>query len=179
MRAIPAGPHLELVAKYVAEKAQCDFQPGMYQAMAILDDKGDFCAGVVFHEYRGHDVQISCATETSAAWRPHVMRAVFTYAFKTLGCVRCTSFTTKRNKRCRDFLEGLGFQLEGRIRLGHDGIKDALIYGLLASECVYIQEVEPVEAPLEGANSEGAPAANGAAPLAEQPKNEEATVDFW
>src|SRR6187399_3289054 len=152
MRAIPAGQHLELVAKYVAEKCDSNFVPGMYQAMAILDDQGQFCAGVVFHEYRGHDVQISCATDTSAAWRPHIMRAVFGYVFKELGCVRCTSFTTKRNKSCRGFLEGLGFQLEGRIRQGHDGVKDALVYGLLASECVYIQEPTPeaLEAP-EGA----------------------------
>jgi len=178
MRAIPAGVNTELVARYVAEKAPgAEFTPGMYQAMAILDDKGVFCAGVVFHDYRGHDVQISCATDTSAAWRPGVMRAVFTYVFNTLGCVRCTSFTTKRNKACRGFLEGLGFQLEGRIRLGHDGTRDALVYGLLASECEYIQEPKPEapEAP-EGAvegDLEGVSNANGAEPTAP------AELEFW
>jgi hypothetical protein len=173
MIAIPAGVNTELVARYVAEKAECDFVPGMYQAMAILDDQGTFCAGVVFHEYRGHDVQISCATDTSAAWRPSVMKAVFSYVFNELGCVRCTSFTKKSNKPCRSFLEGLGFVLEGRIRLGHDGVKDALIYGLLAKECVYIQDdnsaIEPTPLPLS----------NGAALLAETPDLGETALDFW
>jgi len=141
MIAIPAGENTKLVAAYVAEKTGCDFQEGMYQSFAVLDDQGQFCAGVVFHEYRGHDVQMSTATETPLAWKPHVLKAIFTYAFKQLGCVRATAFTKKSNRRARSFLEGLGFQLEGRIRLGHDGVKDALIYGLLASECVYIQEV--------------------------------------
>ena len=140
MIAIPAGEHTELVAAYVAEKCESDFIPGMYQAMAVLDDQGQFVAGVVFSEFRGHDVQISCATETSAAWRPHVMKAVFSYVFHQLGVKRCTSFTKTNNKRCRSFLEGLGFRLEGNIRRGHDGVKDALVYGLLAEECVYIQE---------------------------------------
>ena len=178
MRAIPAGVNTELVARYVAEKAPgSEFIPGMYQAMAILDDQGQFCAGVVFHDYRGHDVQISCATDTSAAWRPHIMRAVFDYAFNTLGCVRATSVTTKRNKACRGFLEGLGFQLEGRIRLGHDGTRDALVYGLLASECVYIQEPKPEasKAPEGAAQGEdgGVSDANGAEPKAP------AELEFW
>lgn len=141
MIAVPAGANTQLVAAYVAERTGCDFQEGMYQAFAVLDDQGQFCAGVVFFEYRGHDVQMATATETPLAWRPSVLRALFSYAFIQLGCTRATAFTKKSNRRCRSFLEGLGFVLEGRIRRGHDGVKDALVYGLLADECIYIQEV--------------------------------------
>jgi RimJ/RimL family protein N-acetyltransferase len=143
MIVVPAGDKTELVGAYVGEKAGVAFTPGMYQAMAVLNDAGEFVAGVVISDFRGHDCQISCATETSAAWRDNVMRAVFHYIFVQLGCVRCTSITRKNNKRARGFLEGLGFKLEGTIRLGYDGVKDALIYGYLASECQYIQPVEP------------------------------------
>lgn len=141
MIVVPAGNNTELVGRYVAEKCGVEFQFGLYQALAILDEDGRFCAGVVVSEWRGHDCQVSCATESSAVWRPHVMAGVFDYIFNQLGCVRCTSVTKKSNKRCRDFLTGLGFQLEGRMRMAYDGVKDALVYGLLASECRYIQGV--------------------------------------
>jgi hypothetical protein len=109
--------------------------------MAILDDSNEFCGGVVFSEYRDYDCQLSCAAETPLAWKPSVLRAVFDYVFNQLTCVRCTALTKKSNRRARAFLEGLGFELEGRIRRGYDGVKDALIYGLLREDCVYIQEV--------------------------------------
>lgn len=145
MIVVPAGDKTALVGAYVGEKAGVTFVPGMYQALAVLNDSNEFVAGVVISEFRGYDCQISCATETSAAWRDNVMRAVFHYIFVQLGCVRCTSITRKNNKRARGFLEGLGFKLEGTIRLGYDGIKDALVYGYLASECRYL--AEPVAEP--------------------------------
>jgi len=138
MKAIPAGERTALVGAYVGEKCGCDFVPGMFQALAILNDNGDFCAGVVISEFRGHDCQISCATETGVAWRDHVVRAVFDYIFIQLGCARCTSITKKGNKRTRAFLEDLGFKHEGTLRRGFDGAQDALLYGLLAEECRYI-----------------------------------------
>ena len=140
MIAVPAGEHTEIVGKYVMEKTGMSVQPGMYQAMMVINDNDDFVAGIVISNFRGTDCEISCATETSAAWRPAVMKAVFSYIFKQLKCVRCTSITTKQNKAARAFLEGLGFVLEGNLRLGYDGFKDALIYGLLAVECRYLSE---------------------------------------
>lgn len=148
MKAIPAGANTELVGRYVSDKCGITLQLGMYQAFAILNDTGVFTAGVVVSNYRGHDCEISCATESSAAWRPHVMAAVFQYIFKQLGCVRTTCVVRKNNSRCRDFLLRLGFQLEGNLRLGFDGAKDALIYGLLASECRYIVPPGPEPEPL-------------------------------
>lgn len=157
MRAIPAGENTALVGAYVGEKCGCYFEQGMYQALAVLNDEGVFCAGVVISEYRGHDCQISCATETSVAWRDNVVRAVFEYVFNQLGCARCTSLTKKSNKRTRQFLERLGFKLEGTVRLGFDGTKDALLYGLLASECPYLSHYDgDAEAEREGAIAEEA-----------------------
>lgn len=139
MRAIPAGGLTDMVAAYMTEQTGATFAPGTYSAMAIVDDNDDFVGGVVFSNFRGTDCEISCAAEPHAGiWRPHIMRAVFTYVFQQLGCVRCTSVTTKANQRARDFLEGLGFELEGKLRLGYDGRRDALIYGLLARDCRYL-----------------------------------------
>lgn len=139
MKAVPAGNLTEMVGAYMTEKTGAQFIPGQFTAMAIVDDADDFVGGVVFSNYRGTDCEVSCAAEEGyLIWRPHIMRAVFSYVFDQLGCVRCTSITTKANKRARDFLESLGFVLEGNVRLGYDGRRDALIYGLLARDCRYL-----------------------------------------
>lgn len=138
MIAAPAGALTGMVGAWVAEKTGMELRPGTYQALMVVNDDGNFIAGVVITNFRGTDCEISCASESAMAWRPHVCAAVFKYIFEQLGCVRCTSITTKRNKRARGFLEALGFALEGNLRLGYDGTHDALIYGLLRSECRYL-----------------------------------------
>lgn len=144
MIAAPAGKFTSMVGDYVMEKIPgLALAPGMFQAMMVVNDNKDFVAGVVFTNFRSTsgvptDVEISCAAETPAAWRPNVCAAVFNYVFEQLGCVRCTSITVKGNRRARDFLESLGFQLEGNVRKGYDGRRDALIYGLLRSECRFL-----------------------------------------
>lgn len=144
MIAVPAtGSVLGLIGQYMEERIEgLKLTPGMFSGFAIMSDTGELAAAVVISNFRGTDCEISCASETPMAWRPHVCKAVFRYIFEQLGCVRCTSITTKRNKRTRAFLESLGFILEGNVRLGYDGRKDALIYGLLKSECQYVSEVE-------------------------------------
>jgi RimJ/RimL family protein N-acetyltransferase len=139
MRAVPAGEQTPLVAQYLMDKVPgLKFTEGLYVAFAFMNDADEFVGGCVLSNYRQTDIEISCAAETPAAFRPQVMAAVFAYVYEQLGCVRCTSITTKRNKRARDFLTALGFSLEGNVRLGYDGTKDALVYGLLRSECRYI-----------------------------------------
>lgn len=157
MRAIPAGNKTELVGYYVGEKCGCAFTPGQFEALAILNEADEFVAGVVVSRFSGHDCEISCATETSAAWRDTVMRGVFDYVFNQLGCVRCTSITKKGNRKARGFLEGLGFQLEGNLRLGFDGVKDALIYGYLKSECKYLEPLKDQSDGQEHSESPDAP----------------------
>lgn len=144
---IPAEQNSARVAAYVSEKTGANFTPGMYQSFAILNDEREFCGGVVVSNFREHDCELSCAAETPVAWKDSILRAVFDYVFNQLGCVRCTAITKKGNKRARAFLEGMGFQLEGNVRLGYDGVKDALIYGLLASECKYLAPVEQDDEP--------------------------------
>jgi RimJ/RimL family protein N-acetyltransferase len=140
MIAAPAGKFTEMVGQYVAEKTGMELVPGQFAAMMVVNDNKDFVAGVVFTNFRKTDIEVSCASESPAAWRPDVCRAIFKYIFEQLGCVRCTSITVKSNKKARAFLESLGFQLEGNVRLGYDGRRDALIYGLLASECRFLSE---------------------------------------
>jgi RimJ/RimL family protein N-acetyltransferase len=142
MIAVPAtGTQLDAVISYMHEKTGGKFDASLCSGFAVLSDNKEFVAGIVLSNYRTHDIEISCATESSIAWRPHVMKAVFQYVFGQLSCVRCTAIVTKGNKRCREFLNDLGFTLEGNVRNGYDGKRDALIYGLLAAECRYFTGV--------------------------------------
>ena len=131
-----------MLCLYMLEKIGTPFDPTKCQGFAIMDDKGVFAGAVIvsnLREYAGvaFDCEISCAAESSMAWKPGVCRAVFQYVFGQLACKRCTAITRKNNTRARRFLEGLNFQLEGNVRRGYDGEKDALVYGLLAEECHY------------------------------------------
>lgn len=141
MIAVPAGRFTEMVGEYLTEKTGMKLTPGMFQAFMVVDDGNNFVAGVVISNFRTTDCEISCASENPAAWRPHVCKAIFTYIFEQLGCVRCTSITVKGNRKARGFLESLGFILEGNIRMGYDGHRDALIYGLLKTECRYLSDL--------------------------------------
>lgn len=160
MICLPAGDLTPMIGEYVAEKTGMTLEPGTYQAFMVVNDQSDFVAGVVLTNYRKIDIELSCASETGTAWRPHVLRAIFTYIFGQLDCVRCTAVVLKGNKKIRSFIESLGFQLEGNIRLGYDGRRDALVYGLLRSECRYFggldgEEIRPERATATGPGSDG------------------------
>jgi RimJ/RimL family protein N-acetyltransferase len=145
MQAVPAGQNTQMVADYIASKvpgAGLRFAPGQFQAFAFLSDTGEFVGGAVICNFRegpyGNDVEISCAAESSVAFRHGVIHAVMSYVFNQLGCIRLTAITTKKNTRTRAFLEALGFALEGNIRRAYDGKRDALIYGLMAEDCRFL-----------------------------------------
>lgn len=148
MRAVVADrQRLILLCEYMHEKIGVRFEPTEVQGFAILSDSNTFVAAVLvsnirYSDGKAIDCEISCAAETSIAWKPEVCRAVFGYVFGQLKCVRCTSIVMKNNKKSRAFLEALNFQLEGRLRKAYDGAKDALIYGLLAEECSFFEGLD-------------------------------------
>jgi hypothetical protein len=142
---IPSGTLHPMVCQYVSDKIGHDapaFDPAMCASFAIFNSDKAFIGGVVITNYRDFDCAISVASETSLAWSDGVCRAVFTYVYDQLGCVRVTSYTKKSNKRCRAFLDGLGFQLEGTIRKGYSGKAAALVYGLLREECRWLGDYD-------------------------------------
>jgi len=142
MRAVPAGDKLPMICEYLREKTDAVFDPAQCQGFAILSDTNGFVGAVIvsnitYSNGRAVNCELSCASETAMAWRDHVFDAIFLYVFGQLKCVRCTSITRKNNTKARAFLEALNFVLEGNIRKGYDGEKDALIYGLLAEDCQF------------------------------------------
>lgn len=145
MRAVIAsGDKLNLLCEYLKSRIGCTFDPANSQGFAIMSDDDVFVGGVLISNIRYHegvavDCEVSIASETATAWRPEPCRAVFKYIFEQLGCARCSAITRKNNTKARAFLETFKFQLEGNIRKGYDGQRDALVYGLLAEECPFLE----------------------------------------
>jgi len=142
MLAVPAGKLTEHVGKYLKDRLDIDLEPGRFEAIIVVNDKGDTVAAIAFQNYlpKCRSVELSVVSETGVAWRPHVCRAIANYVFVQMGCIRATCATTKKNYKARNFLTHLGFELEGRLKRGYDGTNDALIYGLLAENCRFLAD---------------------------------------
>tara|TARA_R110002167_G_scaffold103493_1_gene267734 strand:+ start:6099 stop:6563 length:465 start_codon:yes stop_codon:yes gene_type:complete len=101
--------------------------------------KGKIVAGAVFNNYRVHDgipfdIQIAFYT-ASPVWATRSnMEAILRYPFDTLKLKRITAVIKKSNKKVKKLISSLGFQYEGKVRLGWDGKADAYVYGLLQEE---------------------------------------------
>ena len=128
------------VAAWVA--AQIPHMPTGFidmKAIGVADAAGALIGGAVYHEFRGNDIQISCAAVSRRWLNKRFIKAMFVYPFIQLGCDRVTSCIPSRNAHTRRFIEGLGFKEEGSMRRGFIG-DDCIIYGMLREECKYIKD---------------------------------------
>lgn len=127
-----------LVSGWVAERISHveSFEGAV--AIGVMDDHGSPLGAVVYHEFRGNDIQMSCAGENAAWLSRRVLRAIFSYPFVQLKCRRVTAMTPARNAHTRDFLERVGFRQEGVMRQGFID-DDCVVYGMLRDECKWIE----------------------------------------
>ncbi len=104
---------------------------------------GRIAAGLVFHNYRPKiDIEVTLAADSPAWAHPAILRRLFSFPFYQLQVARLTCVVSRKNKRCRKLVEGMGWRLEGTIRRAYDGHTDAMIYGMLPSECRFLERAE-------------------------------------
>ena len=111
-----------------------------YAALGVVKG-GRLVGGVVFHDWRpdAYDIQITAGFETPRWCSPLTLTQILRYPIEQLGCRRCTAFTAMSNRKARFFLERLGFECEGVLRKGHDGVEDRLVYGVLREQLKWRQ----------------------------------------
>jgi RimJ/RimL family protein N-acetyltransferase len=123
----------------------------LYTAIGVVNGDLNLIAGVVYHNYTGVDIEATMAADDPRWAMPGTLRALFAYPFQTVGVKRMTCMTDAPNKRCRRFLEGCGFRLEGVHPLAFDGVEAMVSYGLLEPDLIYRPRVsygqEITEAP--------------------------------
>jgi RimJ/RimL family protein N-acetyltransferase len=112
---------------------------GSFKALGVVR-RGQLVGGVVYHHYRGFDIQIAAAFDAKGWALPGTLRALCAYPFVQLGVRRVTTITGKKNRRARRALTRLGFVLEGVAKRGLDGVEDAMIFGLLREHCKWLKD---------------------------------------
>lgn len=108
-----------------------------YSAIGISDGH-KLIGGVVYHDFHGHCISASIATE-SPAWATRAnLRVLFGYPFIQLGCRRLGALTGESNQKAQDMLSRLGFTVEGLHRFGFKD-EHSISFGMLRDECKWIR----------------------------------------
>lgn len=110
---------------------------GTYRAVGFSKD-GQLVAGAIFTNYTGFDVTISLASKVKGWATKQTFPYIATLVFEKWHCRRLTAIIAKQNKHAREFSEKIGFKLEGVKRKGYRDNDDAMIYGMLKSECRWL-----------------------------------------
>lgn len=130
------------VAEWVSERLPepCEF--GDCAAIGLMDG-GVPIAGVVYTNWiigpaGPHSIEMDIAAEGKRWAHRRTLKVFFGFAFENLKANRVTAITQPYNAACIDMLERLGLQREGTLRQGYPSGTDALLYGMLKSECRWL-----------------------------------------
>lgn len=121
----------EEIAAWVGNRIGVTFHPP-YTTLAHVD-RGRIIAGFVFNVWTAHDVEVSLAADRLTLT---LMRSVFHYVVRQLGCRRATARTRADNIDAQTVLARLGARLEGR-QQAYFGDYDALLYAIMKEDFPY------------------------------------------
>jgi len=121
---IVTGDH---VAQFVSQRLRFALCPP-FTALGLERD-GALVGGVIFNQFEGADVHVSAA---GSCWTRGFLRAVGTYVFDQLGCLRMT-FTTEQPD-VAEYAKRLGGEVEGVLRDHYGEGRDGVIIGVLRKD---------------------------------------------
>jgi RimJ/RimL family protein N-acetyltransferase len=138
MKSIIYGQN-NIVIPWVEERLGEDFSFGA-TSIGLAKD-GQLIAGVVYNHYTKASICMHVASDGSKQWltREFLFRT-FGYPFIQLECNRITALVGIDNFAAQKFDEQLGFVKEGLIRQGSTDGTDLILYGMLKSECRWINK---------------------------------------
>ena len=128
----------ERVRNWVAERMGEDLSDAT--AAIGIEEDGELIAGVAYNMYTGASICMNVAAEPGKRWtKKEFMYAFFAYPFIQLKCNRVTGLVRRSNTVARKFDEHVGFIQEGVVRQAFEDGEDAILYGMLKSECKWIR----------------------------------------
>lgn len=104
-----------------------------YTAFGTVATDGQLTAAVLFNGLNESNVEVSLYAPRHVS--RSLLRAAAGYAFGTLQCNRITARTRASTLRVRKFIEKVGFQQEGVLRAYYPDGDDAILFGMLKTEC--------------------------------------------
>lgn len=117
------------------------------QAMAAVDEAPDgsrrFRAAVVATDWKRHECHLHIASDGSRAFaRRDLIRVLFRWLFEIKGLRRVTAETQIHNISTQILCLKLGFVFEGRRDSGAVDGSDAIVMGMTAENCRWIEDKE-------------------------------------
>lgn len=127
------------VLRFVAERVDAESWNDGAQAIG-LEHEGKLVAGVVYENKSGANIMMHVASDGSRHWMtPAYLSACFRYPFIQEGCNRITGLVRADNVDAQRFDEHLGFKREGQLRAACTDGTDLIVYGMLKTECRFIE----------------------------------------
>ena len=123
----------DMVAAWMAAQVDADHIIPPYTAFAALSADGQIAGAVLFNALQEASVEVSLVAPRRVS--RSLLRAASRYAFETLGCHRVTARTRASNLPVRRFIEKAGFRQEGVLRSYYRDGDDAILFGMLKTEC--------------------------------------------
>ncbi len=94
-------------------------------------------AAVVYHDFRGNQIEASIASISKFWATKPILRALFSYPFIQLKVNRMLVLCAEDNAKAMKMNKQLGFTKEGRLR-GLFDKSDGILWGMLKNECKFI-----------------------------------------
>lgn len=127
------------VLRFVSERVDAESWNDGAQAIGLEHD-GKLVAGVVYENKSGANIMMHVASDGSRHWMtPAYLSACFRYPFIQEGCNRITGLVRADNVDAQRFDEHLGFKREGQLRAACTDGTDLIVYGMLKTECRFIE----------------------------------------
>jgi hypothetical protein len=124
-----------------------DFRHPRWFCVTTRRDDGTLM-GVLACEFKTwFDVHFSTAIADQHCLSRRLLRTIFTALFSQ--AVRITALIDPANQTAIEQTRRMGFVYEGFLRMGVEGNRDALIFGMLRDDCRYLPNYSPATASLK------------------------------
>ena len=126
---------------WLSEKTQIDFSPWEIKAprwfSAWARDENGLIAGIFTVEFKyPWEGYVNVVVMDQRCMTRRALRAIFTAAFTQ--AVRLTAEIEPHNRKALRQVQRMGFVYEGYRRMGLEGSRDVLCYGMLKDDCKYL-----------------------------------------
>lgn len=135
----------ETVLNFIKHHIETGFTvDGDYRALGIQDNDGFLVAGAIFFNFTDTgNAEFAGAASRGRMWATkNVMRGIFAHAFGALELHRLTALVDATNTRAIKWNERAGFVEEGRLREAGKDRCDTIVYGMLKTDCRWINGKE-------------------------------------